>query len=42
MPFGIAYVKFAKEKKNLFKLIFMSDEMNAQSIEELAEPNEQF
>ncbi|MEG1558241.1 MAG: TetR/AcrR family transcriptional regulator [Oscillospiraceae bacterium] len=36
LSFGVAYVKFAKEEKNLFKLIFMSDEMQAQNIGELA------
>ncbi|MEG0692562.1 MAG: TetR/AcrR family transcriptional regulator [Oscillospiraceae bacterium] len=37
LSFGIAYVKFAKEEKNLFKLIFMSNEMNAQGVDDLSQ-----
>lgn len=37
LTFGVAYVKFAKKEKNLFKLIFMSDEINAQGVDDLSE-----
>lgn len=37
LSFGIAYVKFAKEEKNLFKIIFMADEIKANNSSELAE-----
>lgn len=40
LSFGVAYVKFAKVEKNLFKLIFMSDEMNAQGVDDLSELKE--
>lgn len=36
LSFGVAYVRFAKEEKNLFKLIFMSDNMNAEGVDDLS------
>lgn len=34
---GLAYISFAKNEKNLFKLIFMSDSIKIESIFEMAE-----
>ncbi|MEG0050202.1 MAG: TetR/AcrR family transcriptional regulator [Clostridia bacterium] len=36
LSFGVAYVKFAKEEKNLFKLIFMADEIEAKGMADLS------
>ena len=38
--FGLAYIEFAKKEKNLFKLLFMSDEFKVKSIIDMIKDKE--